>query len=315
MNRDSPVTTTALATVAAITSQTVLVTAVLYYFGWVRSQATMSYFGVPSNLVELTPADYILRSLNSVFLPLISVALIGLAWLGTHRLVVSRALMANATVTVIRRLSLIAGLVQIVGIVLAGVALMGVVLTGGLLVTSQIRFSLGIALPLTLVVSAILLSYAGYLRSLIDDNRTDNRRRRRKSSDSENDVEERASRHYVSMRAVALLAVGILGGLWSIAIYAGQVGERFARDYAENLPGLPAVVVYSTERIALAGYGVAVKEIRQPGSKYHYRYSGVRLLSYTGDKYIVLPVGWQKGRDGIFIILVNDTVRIDIIAH
>ena len=309
MNRHSPVTTTVFATVAAITSQTVLLTAFLYYFGWVRSQATISYFGVPPSLMELTAADYALRSLNSVFLPFISVALICLALLGIHRLVVPRALMAKAT----RRLSLIVGLAQIAGIVLAGVALIGVVLTGWLLATSRIRFSLGIALPLTLVASAILLGYAGYLRSLRDDNGTDNRRH--KGSGNENDAAERANQHYMALRAAALLTAGFLGVLWSIAIYAGQVGERFAHDYEDSLRELPEVVVYSTERIALAGHGVVVNEIRQFGSKYQYRYSGLRFFRYSRDRYILLPVGWQKGRDSISIIPDNDTVRIDFIAH
>lgn len=275
----------------------------------------MNYFGVPPSLVELTTADYVLGSLNSVFLPLISIALTSLALLGIHRLIVPRALKAKATVTATRTLSLIVGLVQVVGIALSGLALIGVALTSVLLVTSQIRFSLGIALPLTLVASAILLGYGGYLRSLREDNRIDNRRRRPRSSGSENEAEERATQHYVGMRGIALLVVGILGGLWSTAIYAGQVGERFAHDYAKNLRGLPEVIVYSTERISLTGHGVVAKEIRQSGSKYRYRYSGVRLFSYTRDRYILLPVGWQKGRDSISIISDNDTVRIDIIAH
>lgn len=309
MNRHSPVTTTVFATVAAVTSQTVLLTAFLYYFGWVRSQATISYFGVPPSLMELTAADYALRSLNSVFLPLISAALICLALLGIHRFVVRRALMGKAT----RRLSLIIGLAQVAGIVLAGVALIGVVLTGWLLVTSRTRFSLGIALPLTLVASAILLGYAGYLRSLRDDNGTASRSR--KGSENENDAEERAGQHYMGLRAATLLIAGFLGVLWSTSIYAGQVGERFAREYENSLRELPEVVVYSTERIALTGHGVVVNEIRQFGSKYQYRYRGLRFFRYTRDRYILLPVGWQKGRDSIFIIPDNDTVRIDFIAY
>ena len=304
MNRHSPVTTTVFATVAAITSQTVLLTAFLYYFGWVRNRATIGYFGVPPSLMELTAADYVLRSLNSVFLPLISVALICLALLGVHRLVVPRALIAKAT----RRLSIIIGLAQIVGIVLTGV-----VLTGWMLVTSRIRFSLGIALPLTLVASTILLGYAGYLRSLRDDNGTGNRRH--KGSGNDNDAEERANQHYMGLRAAALLTAGFLGVLWSTAIYAEQVGERFAHDYENSLRELPEVVVYSTERIALTGHGVVVNEIRQFGSKYQYRYGGLRLFRYTRDRYILLPVGWQKGRDSISIIPDNDTVRIDFIAN
>jgi len=57
---------------------------------------------------------------------------------------------------------------------------------------------------------------------------------------------------------------------------------------------------------------VVVTEITQPGTKYHYQYSGLRLLLHSSDKYLLLPVGWQYEQDRLFLLHEDDTIRVDI---
>ena len=71
----------------------------------------------------------------------------------------------------------------------------------------------------------------------------------------------------------------------------------------------------AAERIAIFGTGVEVAEIAQPGSRYRYQYSGVRLLTRSADKYLLLPVGWQRGRDAVFMVRDDDSIRVDIAAQ
>jgi hypothetical protein len=75
------------------------------------------------------------------------------------------------------------------------------------------------------------------------------------------------------------------------------------------------VMLYSAERLSIDGPGVKVDEISQSGSKYHYQYSGIRLLARSEDKYLLLPKYWQPRRDRVFIIRDDGSIRIDVAVH
>jgi hypothetical protein len=65
-------------------------TALLFYFGWVRSNAQAEAFGVDISVFEMTTDDLVLRSINVLFFPLIGLLLGGLLflrldpWVRTH---------------------------------------------------------------------------------------------------------------------------------------------------------------------------------------------------------------------------------------
>jgi hypothetical protein len=100
-----------------------------------------------------------------------------------------------------------------------------------------------------------------------------------------------------------------------LSLYADRLGTRLAADTAADLPVQPGVVVYSTERIALSGPGVTVDEIVQPGVKYRFQYTGLRLLGRAPDKFLLLPSRWQRGRDRVLLLRDDNSIRIDIEAR
>jgi hypothetical protein len=59
-------------------------TALLFYFGWVRSNAQAEAFGVDISVFEMSTDDLILRSINVLFYPLIVSLLGGLLFLRVH---------------------------------------------------------------------------------------------------------------------------------------------------------------------------------------------------------------------------------------
>ena len=63
-----------------------LVTAVLFYFGWRRSEAQSRVMGIDVSLFGFTSQDYVLRSITALYLPLLLLAGLGLAlgWLWLH---------------------------------------------------------------------------------------------------------------------------------------------------------------------------------------------------------------------------------------
>jgi hypothetical protein len=294
-NQQGTVIASVLAVISVFASQTVLIAALLYYFGWARTQANFEYFGVDASLLDFTTTDYLLRSINSAFPPLTGFALVALLLLDFHRRVVVRAVVAPVSTSIGKVLTTFVWTAHWLGLTLAAIVLVA------FLFPSKIGLPLGLALPLMLGSAAGFLGYSEHLRQLSLPALG------RRQEDQHVSVQRRA-------RAVVLVAVGLLGVLWWIALYAAQVGERAAMDSVGTLSDEPEIIIYSSDRIALAGSGVAVKEIQQVGSKYRYRYSGLRLLVQTGGRYILVPVGWQKGRDSVFLVASNDTIRLDMIS-
>ena len=336
-----------LAIVGAVIAPSVLITSLLYYFGWARTQAAFAYFGLDASLVEYSTPDFVLRSVNIAFEPLIRAVSIALALLVFHRLVVLRALDMPKESRARRGIQLFVVIAHVVGVSLAAVVITDVILA------LDISRSLGLAVPLLLIASVALIGYVTYLRLAHPDaltqtcrcspapaadqdveNRGDQVTSLQPDDQLDTDVDEpRRSRRLLRAlkrlpdilpsprvnphpraQVLVLLALGLLGVIWGVSLYAGQVGTAVATGLVADLPNRSAIVIYSTERIAIAGAGVNVDEIGQPGSKYHYQYSGLRLLVRSADKYLLLPVGWQRGRDRVFIIRDDEYIRIDVTA-
>jgi hypothetical protein len=278
----------------SIASQTVMITALLYYFGWVRTQTTYAYFGIDAGALGFSTTDYVLRSINSTFQPLIGAGLVALGLMAVHSWIVVPAVTAP-TRSRTRRFAHVAILTaHAVALVLAAVV------AAGLLAQDEVGRRLGFVLPLALFGAAGLFAYVQHLRSLTS------------APDGTAPVGFSTAPH---SRSLALLALGLVGLLWAVALYATHVGAGIAANIAAGLPTRPDVSVYSTQRIAISGTGIAVDEIQQEGTKYRYRYSGLRLLIHTHDRYLLLPASWQKGRDSVYLIQDNDDIRIDLTAH
>lgn len=277
-----------LAIAGAIASQTALLGGLLYYFGWVHAKAALAYFGLDTSLVGYGFSDYLLRSIGVAFLPLIKAAFAALVLLGIHRLVVQPTL---ERLTGSRARGVGQRLVTVTHMIALALTALLII---RILLPSRLGWPSGIALPLLLMVSVALHGYALYLRSAHP-----------KALAPTPPSHPRA-------QTLVLLTLGLLSMMWAVGLHADKVGRRTATDIVASLPARPAVVLYSAERIAVAGTGVEVAEIAQPGTKYHYQYSGIRLLGRSTDKYLLLPVDWQRGRDRVFVIPDDDSIRIDI---
>ncbi|MEV6871525.1 hypothetical protein [Amycolatopsis sp. NPDC051128] len=271
-----------------VLSQTVLISALLYYFGWVRTQATWSHFGIDTRLLGYDTADYALRSINSAFLPLVGGGLAALGATALHRTILAPAAratpstrrhrLANATIVVAR---------------VGGFLLIAVVVTG-LLLPVAVGNALGVALPLSLLGAACLLSYADHLHAC--GQRPD----------------RRVPPKTPGLRRLLLIGLALVGLLWSIALYAQATGQDVARSIAAGLRTRPSVTLYSVERLAVTGPGITVETLDLDGSKYHFRYTGLVSLTQTSERYVLVAASWRKGRDAVYIVPAGDNLRIDI---
>jgi hypothetical protein len=107
------------------------------------------------------------------------------------------------------------------------------------------------------------------------------------------------------------IVIAAICALWGTSVYAEQLGNRAAENLVRNLPTRTRVVIYSTQRLALSGPGLSVQPL-PPGSPYHYRYTGLRLLLMQSGTYYLLPQDWSSQLDFTYIINENDQMNIEL---
>ena len=255
--------------VAAVVAPASLLTALLYYFGWIRSYTLFSYFGVDVAVLGFTTQDYLLRSVEPLYGPigigllvaLGAVVLHGHVRQAVHRSADRRLLRAGRVLVAIGLGGLFAGIVYSV--------------------TGAAGRAPVFATPALLVVAVVLTAYGRWIV-----------RRWRERWDGAV-PESAAARTTVVALTVMLL---VASSFWLVTEYARAIGRGLADHYASRLDQRPGVVVVSTRRLELTGPGVseAVIEAAEPDG-FTYRYSGLRLLVFADRTYYLLPGGWTPG--------------------
>jgi len=117
---DSILDTPAAKALGSIASQTVILTAVLFYFGWARVRATYAYFGVDVSVLNFSVADYVLRSVSTAFPMLLAIGALALGGMVLHHQVQEKLADNAAAAKQLRRILTIVGVIlTAVGFILA----------------------------------------------------------------------------------------------------------------------------------------------------------------------------------------------------
>jgi hypothetical protein len=235
-----------------LAAPTTAVPALMYYFGWVRTGAVFSYFGVDQGILQMSTVDYLLRSAEVAFRPLSALLLVLAGWLWLQavlrrpaRHAVSRWLPAA----------------------LPWCAAASVVLP---LVDLFVR-----PLPfLPPLVAAILLGVGALLADLALRARPPTRSGSRRAA-------------HTVLGGTVVIAV-----FWSTAVYADASGRALAASIAAHPTGRPGAVVYCQQRPQIAGHGVTVAVLPGSDSPYRYRYDGLVLLIHSGAVWLLIPAVW-----------------------
>jgi hypothetical protein len=267
-----------------------VLTALLVYFGWRRSATQSEQLGITENILGMSTRDYLLRSVRPVLVLLIGVSLIGFAWVTLDRwlipLVRSGVERSDSggrndrwVVWVLRTLSV------------AWIILPTLVLLMGF-VWQALAFVL---FPVSIGVGVLLMLYAAHLRQL--DVASDDAARRRN----------------LAARLSGALLVGVCL-FWTTANYAHVEGIQLARDIVADTDQLPSAIVYSEGPLHLDGPSVSETKLSNVEGDIQYRYTGLRLLEHTGDKYFLISDGWTPTYGVLFTLRDDDeSVRIDFV--
>jgi hypothetical protein len=272
----------AVGVVGAVLGPAALITALAFYFGWRRERAFAEYFGIDPTVLGFSRNDYVLRSVDALFVPAAVVLLVVFAVVCLFTLVGDRIGRLNT-----------APFLAVAG--LAAIAV-GVAFGAGHPVAS----SRGYLQALAPAVGVFLVAYA-----LV---------RWRGRSDG-----VAAGVVYV---ATGVALVSLFWATAEYADSRGRSeAARLARNLDVNPTAVVFSKEGLNIDPQAEGSGVfegcsVLSVSRAKGSGYPYSYAGFTLLIRSGDKYFLTPTPpngkWDATNDSVFILPDDPNIRVQL---
>jgi len=270
-----------------------VVAAVMLYFGWRRSDVQARAMGIDVTLFGFSTQDYLLRSISSLYLPILVVFGAVLAWLWLHgkvtvmlrRTAAGRRDARDRLAVTYRRVALAATVIAI--------GCVGFTAATGLSSPPWPVDPIADALvdhqwtvPCALVVATLTATYAWWIHRRLTD---------RTGAD--------LGPWHTALTGVIVAATVLLGGFWMLEEYASAVGKRYASQVAASVDDLTRATVISPAPLGIRAAGVDEERVQESESVY-YRTTGLRLLARSGGNVLLLPSGWTL-EDGVVIVIAD----------
>jgi hypothetical protein len=261
-----------------------IVTALLYYYGYVTTYAQYAYFGVNVDLLGYSSADFVLRSGASLFAPLLG--LLALAGLGYWAHVSLAGWDLQATHP--RRARAVFWVAIAAGAALLARAALGIV-DGNISAREVIGTT-----PAALGLGTLLALYSFRFRPA------------------------RPPAPGPAPTSVAFSTVAWVIGwcfviaslFWLVNSFASAYGRGLGQDVQKGLTSQPEVILHTRSRLIVEAEGLAppgvLCESAIDSRDYPYRYVNLRLLAASPDSYFLVPVTWTQNRGIVIIVKKTD---------
>ncbi|MFD5699234.1 hypothetical protein [Streptomyces lasiicapitis] len=254
-----------------------LLAAVLFYFGWASTDAETRALGLRDSIFRLSTSEYLLRSVEALFLPALLLVGALLAAIGLQRWVVTSP---GRTRTAVRRMR------------------WGWLLPAALAPFYRLHPALfELIIPLVAIPGLLATAYA----------------LTRTPPETAPDTAQR--RAHLQIWALSLVLC-LLSLFWAVSSYAGIVGRGRAEEAARavNTAAFPSVVVFSARDLMIRGDGSCYQHVAGKGSAYAYRYTGLRLFYVSGDRVYLVARKWRPTRGTLWVVRENDSVRVEYVS-
>jgi hypothetical protein len=276
----------ALSVVTTLGPPLTIATSLMFYFGWERSQTQARAMGLDVSLFGYSTQDYVLRSISTLYVPLLVAVTLALGWLAAHRRVTG-ALSRPSSRPALRNAGRAA---RRAGLLAAAGALLGATLD---------RAAAPLVIPLALAGGTAVAAYGGWLAGAAAD-----------------PGEQRGPAVPPWQRALHVLLVGgviTLALFWETGNYATVVGRGYTLQLARSVPALPRATAFSATPLGIQAPAVHEERLRVgPGASKdapRYRTTGLRLLVRSGGRMFLLHDGWTPWRGTVIVLPDNDQVR------
>jgi heme/copper-type cytochrome/quinol oxidase subunit 2 len=273
---------------ASVVAPITIISALLFYFGYVSSRAQCAYFGIDVDTIGLSTQDYVMRSPQPLLVPLLVLVMIAVALVALHLWVTAwlgRARPERARIVTHRALYI--GLV----ILAAGITL--IILYPVLADWPYYN----LVTPIIVAVGAGVVAYSWRLVSRLPP--------------QPDALPSPAGSPALRRMGLVLLCVLVAATLfWSTATIAQWSGRGLARQDARHLDDLPRVILDTKERLYISD--PFIKETALPASEgqtFRYRYRNLRLLIQGKDRMFLVPDAWSAS-DSTLVVPLDDSVRV-----
>jgi len=251
----------------SIVAPTTLVVGLLYYFGWARTSAEAHALGLDDSLFGYSSQDYILRSISSMYWPLLVGTMALLAGLLLHG-VLTAWLGDEPDATHLRWAR---GLTVVCIVVAAALVVFGVL---GSRDRHPTRF-VSVGAPVALMVSIVVIAYGTHL--LV-----------RYGPGQGRGALATESKPFAPLAWSLVIVLLFLSMFWTVSHYAGVRGIDLAVQAEALVPRQPSVTIYSAHRLYLEP-PVVETALPDDEAAYRYRYTGLKLLFLSGHNYFLRP--------------------------
>lgn len=258
-------------TVLSVVSPLAVGSVLLFYFGWVRTKTEAAALGYDSKILEFTTADYVLRSVNVLSVPIVAILALALVALRAHQWFTTRL---GTT-----------GRMRLADVLLRSWLFW---LPACVFLALFPPSIIAPALPPVLTCAVGCALYGDYLRATVQPSR----------------------RWTVAIRVVmgTLLVIAVIADTERLA---RAMGEGFADSVAADPGQLAAVELYSAKDLTLTIPNVTVTRAGGTDPAYRFHYSGLRLLQRSGDKYLLINDGWTRGTGRVLLLRDSSDVRLE----
>ena len=289
--------------------------ALLFYFGYVSSASEYAYFGINVDTIGLSTQAYIMRSPQTLLVPLLVLTLASAGFLTLNAAVHKRITAAVTTdasaiqAQRVRRIKRIAQRSRLFGLV---------AVTVGFIMLFAYTYLrdwplYGLVTPLLIGIGAGIVAYSSHILNLLDRLQGQQKWYTAKDTSSAWSVNNQDGGSLLARRTAGVFVYVMIAAsvFWATATVAQWSGRGLAEYAAIHFDALPSVILDTKESLFLHDPPV-VKETRLPKSEgqiFHYRYRGLRLLIVGQDRMFLVPAVWSPS-DSTLIVPLDGSMRV-----
>jgi hypothetical protein len=265
-----------------------VLSALLFYFGYVSSRAQYEYFGIEVDAIGLSTRDYVMRSPQPLLVPLLVLTLGAVGGLMLHNAVRRRIDAARDTPQA-ARLERAITLARLAG---AAVLVVGVIFLLGYSLIGHLPYY-ALFTPVLIGLGAAVLGYASHLQRTVRP-----------------PVGPITPQRVVT---VLLAVVTVTCAFWATATTAEYSGRGLAKSDARHPERFPVVILDSKERLYLRSPGLEESTLPSAaGQTFHYRYRRLRLLVVGQSRMFLIPEKWNASNTTVVLPL-DGSVRVQFL--